>query len=345
MKTFGGPASDNAQDLQVTSDSGFVIVGRTYSYGVGGEDVWLIKTDSNGDTLWTKTYGGWSHDYGNRVQQTADSGYVIVGGSHGLLIIKTDAFGDTLWTKAYNDFIEGTGVIETIDSYVITASHDAKGGSLIKTDYSGEILWSKIILPCGGPDEIRLKSLTSANNDCYLIGGNGGGLTIPDGGYIVLTDLMGNVIWTKNIGGIGLAGPFITSAIQTSDSCYLVTGWIEQKIGNVIYPVIFLAKLSSDVTGLIDTDNVLLEEFFLYQNYPNPFNPTTNIEFSLPNTDFVTLKIYNVLGEEVATLVSERLTAGKYKYKWDVGGLASGMYFYKLEAGNFMQTKKMLLIR
>jgi hypothetical protein len=83
----------------------------------------------------------------------------------------------------------------------------------------------------------------------------------------------------------------------------------------------------------------------LLPNYPNPFNPATTIEFSLPQSGFVTLKIYNILGEEVATLVSENLTSGTYKYNWDARGLASGVYLYRVETDNFVHTRKMLLIR
>ena len=83
----------------------------------------------------------------------------------------------------------------------------------------------------------------------------------------------------------------------------------------------------------------------LFQNYPNPFNPTTTIEFALPQSGYVTLKIYNILGEEVSTLVSERLTAGKYKYDFDAIGLASGVYLYCLKAESFKQTKKLILLK
>jgi hypothetical protein len=94
----------------------------------------------------------------------------------------------------------------------------------------------------------------------------------------------------------------------------------------------------------LETDQ-LPQTYSLKQNYPNPFNPSTSIEFSIAQTGFVTLKIYNILGEEVATLVSEKLVAGKYKYDWDSGDLASGVYFYRIEAGNFTKSRKMLLIR
>ena len=93
-------------------------------------------------------------------------------------------------------------------------------------------------------------------------------------------------------------------------------------------------------------------EFALDQNYPNPFNPNTNIEFQIPNNEYVTLKIYNLLGEEIATLVSGQLVAGSYSYNWDASELASGIYFYRLyvgsltgEARGFVQTRKMILMR
>jgi hypothetical protein len=84
----------------------------------------------------------------------------------------------------------------------------------------------------------------------------------------------------------------------------------------------------------------------LYQNYPNPFNPTTIIEFDLPKTGEVSLKIFNILGEEVATLVSDRLSAGSYWYEWSrPAGIASGVYLYRLQAGDYSETRKMVLMR
>jgi hypothetical protein len=85
--------------------------------------------------------------------------------------------------------------------------------------------------------------------------------------------------------------------------------------------------------------------FSLSQNYPNPFNPTTTITFALPVKSFVSLKIFDVLGREVATLVSEELSTGKYSTQWNAAGLGSGVYFYRLQAGSFMETKKLLLLR
>ncbi|MFH0736585.1 MAG: T9SS type A sorting domain-containing protein [bacterium] len=99
-----------------------------------------------------------------------------------------------------------------------------------------------------------------------------------------------------------------------------------------------LPKLSS-------TEEVIPTEFSLSQNYPNPFNPSTTIKFDIPKATRVSLKIYNVLGQEVKTLVNEIMEPGAYNFKWDAGHYASGMYIYKIEAGNFVQSKKMMLIK
>ncbi|MBK7632005.1 MAG: T9SS type A sorting domain-containing protein [Ignavibacteriales bacterium] len=86
-------------------------------------------------------------------------------------------------------------------------------------------------------------------------------------------------------------------------------------------------------------------EFILYQNYPNPFNPGTKIQYAISSTQFVQLKIYDFLGREVTTLVSEEKVAGSYEINFDASQLTSGIYFYRLQAGDFIQTKKMILIK
>jgi len=89
----------------------------------------------------------------------------------------------------------------------------------------------------------------------------------------------------------------------------------------------------------------IIPEFSLSQNYPNPFNPSTTIEFTLPKSEFVELKIYNILGKEVSILVSKKLNQGNYTYTFDGSNLASGVYYYQLVAGDFRQVKKMILLR
>jgi hypothetical protein len=85
--------------------------------------------------------------------------------------------------------------------------------------------------------------------------------------------------------------------------------------------------------------------FVLEQNYPNPFNPSTTISFALPMKSLVTLKVFDVIGREVATIVSEDLAAGNYTRQWSANELSSGVYFYQLSAGSFTETKKLFLLK
>ena len=114
------------------------------------------------------------------------------------------------------------------------------------------------------------------------------------------------------------------------------TGWLTADYGRI-------AKFS----GTTDIDDKInsVNEFNLEQNYPNPFNPSTKISWKSPAAGWQTLKVYDVLGNEVATLVNEERPAGSYEIKFDAGGLSSGIYFYKLIAGSFVESKKMILMK
>jgi hypothetical protein len=107
----------------------------------------------------------------------------------------------------------------------------------------------------------------------------------------------------------------------------------------------FYAIVPSSVTSVEPVDGDVPMGFSLVQNYPNPFNPSTTVEFALPHAGFVTLKVYNVLGEEVGTLIAGNRAPGTFKATWDASGLPSGIYFYRLTAGEYVQTKKAVLMR
>jgi len=100
-----------------------------------------------------------------------------------------------------------------------------------------------------------------------------------------------------------------------------------------------------DLSSMDDEKNIKLNEYEVYQNYPNPFNPSTNIQYSISSTQFVTLKVFDVLGREVATFVNEEKVAGKYEVNFNASELTSGVYFYRIQAGDFVETKKMLLLK
>ncbi|MBX7045362.1 MAG: T9SS type A sorting domain-containing protein [Ignavibacteria bacterium] len=102
---------------------------------------------------------------------------------------------------------------------------------------------------------------------------------------------------------------------------------------------------SGGTIGISHIENSVTENYYMKQNYPNPFNPTTTIEFGIPKSDFVSLKIYDMLGREVTTLVSQHLQQGVYKYTFETTGLSSGMYFYSINSGTYKQTKQMVLVK
>jgi hypothetical protein len=133
----------------------------------------------------------------------------------------------------------------------------------------------------------------------------------------------------------------ITFGAQTTDMGY---ARIPNGAGAfVIQPPTF--NLDNETALDVDDESVLPKEFTLYQNYPNPFNPTTTISFQLPITSQVTLKIYDVLGNEVAILVNENKPAGSYEVMFDATRLSSGMYFYRIDIKNFSQVRKMILLK
>ncbi|MDP2209377.1 MAG: T9SS type A sorting domain-containing protein, partial [Bacteroidota bacterium] len=108
---------------------------------------------------------------------------------------------------------------------------------------------------------------------------------------------------------------------------------------------IWRRSLSEIITSVEQIYSHIPEKFALNQNYPNPFNPTTTIQFDLPKASFVTLKVYNVLGQEVAILVNEKREAGRYEVEFNASALSSSVYFYRLVAGDFMAVKKFILMK
>jgi hypothetical protein len=108
---------------------------------------------------------------------------------------------------------------------------------------------------------------------------------------------------------------------------------------------IWRRPLSEMITSVERLSTDLAMHFSLNQNYPNPFNPATTISFSLPSKSFVSLKVFDALGREVLLLFANELPGGTYARQWNAAGLPSGMYFYRLQAGSFTETKKLLLLR
>ena len=105
-----------------------------------------------------------------------------------------------------------------------------------------------------------------------------------------------------------------------------------------------LSYILVNTTGVL-ADNNIIKGYSLSQNYPNPFNPSTTISFDLPTKSYVSLKVFDVMGREVATIASEELSAGTYTRQWNASNMSSGIYFYRLQAGNYFESKKLILLK
>jgi len=235
VKTYGGTGDDYGLSTQQTSDNGFIIAGHTYSFSAGADDVYLIRTDFNGDTLWTKTYGGTGSDWANSVQQTTDGGYIVAGktqsfgaGDYDVYVIRTNSIGDTLWTRTYG----GTGtdygyaVEQTVDSgFVITgrtASFGAGGVDvyLIRTDPNGDTLWTKTY--GGSLDDYGLAVQQTKDNGFIIAGETYSFGAGSDDAYLIRTDINGDTLWTKAYGGS--LSDYASSVRQTLDGGYILAG-------------------------------------------------------------------------------------------------------------------------
>ena len=205
-KTFGGTGNERCYSVQQTNDGGYIITGFTESFGNGGQDVYLIKTDGNGDSLWTKTFVGTSSDGGSSVQQTTDGGYIITGstssfgnGNLDVYLIKTDGNGTEQWNKTFGGTVDERcySVQQTTDGgYIITGYTSSFGNGgydlyLIKTDGSGVEQWNKTF---GGTGDDVGSSVQQTNDGGYITTGNRYNISNGDNDvYLIKTDENGNV--------------------------------------------------------------------------------------------------------------------------------------------------------
>lgn len=260
-QTFGGNITDEGHCVQQTSDGGFIVVGFTFSYGAGGIDVYLVKTDASGNLQWDQTFGGGADDYGYSVQQTSDGGYIIAGytfsfgsGSSDFYLIKTDSTGTEEWSQTYGGTSsdDGYSVQQTSDGgYILTgvtfltATNDLDV-LLVKTDSTGNEQWSHTF---GGTSDDRGWDVRQTNDGGFIIVGTtnsyGSG---GDDVYLINTDATGNEIWQHAFGGDSPDRGY--SVQQTSDGGFIVAGetWSYGSGGADVYIV------KTDVTGALEWD-------------------------------------------------------------------------------------------
>lgn len=244
-KTFGGSGLDLPGSVQQTSDGGYVVFAQTTSYGAGGRDAWLIKTDSSGNKQWDKTFGGKEEEPSFSGQQTSDGGYILAGstssygeGSSDILLIKTDQNGNVLWDKTFggSGYDSANSVRQTTDGgYVIggltfVGANDQRGWA-IKTDSSGNQVWTKVL----SEGLVNIESVRQTADGGYIIVGSG---------LLIKTDSRGDEEWRSRTFEIGSE----KSVQQTTDGGYIITGDTFSGMKNA-------TEHMSDV-GLIKTDSL-----------------------------------------------------------------------------------------
>ncbi|MFH1009844.1 MAG: hypothetical protein V1784_01240, partial [bacterium] len=183
-RTFGGSNADACYCAQQTTDGGYILAGQTSSYGAGIADFWLVKTNANGDSLWSRTFGGSQDDECYSVQQTLDGGYILAGetssfgaGGGDFWLVKTNANGDSVWSRTFggNDWEECRCVQQTSDGGYILAGLTQSFGAgsidfwLVKTDANGDRVWSRTF---GGTENDRCYSVQQTADGGYILAGD-----------------------------------------------------------------------------------------------------------------------------------------------------------------------------
>jgi hypothetical protein len=395
-KTFGGINFDQAYSVEQTIDGGYIIAGYTQSFGAGGYDFYLVKTDSNGNLLWSKTFGGTTGDYGYSVTQTMDGGYIMTGttmsfgmGSDDIWLIKTDGNGNSLWTKTYGGTNSDNGrcVKQTTDAgYILLGSTYGFGAGnldiyLTKTDSSGNLSWTKTF---GGTDEDIGYSIKQTNDTGYVIIGHSKSFTPGHNKiYLIKTDTNGDSIWTKIFGGS--VGDYGLSIQQTIDVGYVIAGQtysfglgiddfyliktnslgssgcneastatiVTTPVTQVTSPAFIVTSPPTvittpativggggTVTTLCTTVGIVSISNFEFPISISP-NPTTNhFIITFPNTiNKGVIEIYNVLGKKI---FSEHVTNVSQK-EIRINNLNAGIYFVKIVADQKKYAKKLLI--
>jgi hypothetical protein len=357
-RVYGGNQSDVAREVRQTFDGGYIVIGYTLSFGAGNSDVWMLKTDSLGDTLWTKTYGGALFDYGFSGQQTVDSGYIIAGcynnenfsadyrkidfGEVGgdVYLIKTDKYGNMLWSKTFDtgQWEKGYSVKQTTDSGYIVAGYSylSSFGAriyVIKTDESGDTLWTRK----------------------YGTGYNNSGQSIQqtlDGGYIVSgtldydfcfmkIDTLGVVRWSIAYGGVPMLD-IGYSIIQTSDGGYAAVGETFTPDSGYTSDV-WLVRLGPE-SGIKENDYRHLSCAKI-QVYPNPFSGKTYIECKIASSEFE-ISIHDISGRLIRVFADSDSRQIIWDCRDNYGhGVPEGIYFVVIETPEFTKMKKAILLK
>jgi hypothetical protein len=229
-KTYGGNSDNVAYAITPTPDGNFIVAGRSSSFGAGNYDVYLLKIKPDGDTLWTKTYGGNDFEEADAITPTPDGNFIIAGrtyffnaGSDDVYLLKINPNGDMLWTKTYGgtDWDDAYAITPTSDGNFIVAGYTSSFGAgdvyLLKIKSNGDTIWTKTY---GGTDWDEAYTITPTPDGNFIVAGYtySGNWDI----YIVKIKPNGDTLWTKTYGGIGNDCAHIIT--PTPDGNFIIAG-------------------------------------------------------------------------------------------------------------------------
>ncbi len=357
VKRYNG--SGNFEDIAtsiVVDDLGNVYI-TGYTGSEPTRDFVTIKYNSSGDSVWVKRYNGPGNSTDQSFSIAVDgSGNVYVTGeirgsetSYDYATIKYNSSGDSIWIRKYNGpgnyFDEANSiVVDDSGNVFVTGRSNGVGTNFdyatIKYNSSGDSVWVKRYNGPGNSDDYANSIAVDASGNVYVTGYSSGLGTGLDYATIKYNS-SGDSVWVKRYNGPGNYYDEATSIAVDGYGNVYVTG----SSGGIGSGADYATIKYSQSTGIGQISSNIPEEYSLSQNYPNPFNPATNLEFGISDLGFVSLKVYDILGKEIITLVNEKLSPGNYKVEFDGRGLTSGVYFYRLNTGEFTDTKRMILIK
>lgn len=358
---YDGPSSgeDIARGL-VLDDNGFIYVTGTSLDNIGLFDYATLKYDPAGNQLWLQRYDGPGNDFDEAVDIKVDAALNIyvtgssratnMGNSEDITTINYDQGGVQLWVGRYDgpandlDLASALAVDSAGNSYVcgsVTAANGFTDFATLKYSPGGDLEWAALFDGPQSLDDVATGIALDASGNVYVTGFVTGNNSMFDFATIKYT-AAGVQHWVIFYDGpLGLVDKPASIVVNTSGNVY-VTG---SSSGTLIQNTDFVTIKYSQPTGIGSDEQLVPGKLALEQNYPNPFNPVTLIKYSIPKLSFVAIKVHDILGNEVATLINEEKPAGNYEVEFIATNLPTGIYFYRLQAGDFVETKKMLLLK
>jgi len=360
IKRYNGPGNINDVPRSIAMDDSGNVYVTGESVGAGTNyDFATIKYDPAGNEQWIRRYhnNGASNDKAAALFVDEQGNVYVTGSSDGdgtgadYVTIGYNSNGTQQWLKKYNGPANNADIPSSISAdadgniFVTGLSIDTLGGQL-NADYA-TIKYSSIgieqwIRKYNGPadsSDYAYSIATDSIGSIYITGRSIGDGTGADYATISYTSA-GDEQWVQRYNGIGNGDDEPWNFTADAWGNVYVTGG---SIGNGSGFDFATIKYSPFVTDVKYNPEILTDDFHLGQNYPNPFNPTTSIQYAIGSRQFISLKVYDILGKEVATLVNKEKPAGEHKIEFDAGNLSSGIYFYRLIAEKYIETKKMIL--